>query len=87
VLGGIWCSRRIVTCRTTVSLFSAEYFVSDVRETLGLCLLSSRVTVRAGSLFGSCEKLNIECLVLVSVVVCLLSCFHFVILVHSDLSL
>ena len=45
------------------------------------------MTVRAGSLFGSCEKFNVESLVLVSVVVCLLNCFHFVIFVHSDLSL
>jgi hypothetical protein len=61
--------------------------VSDVRETLGLCFLLSRVTVRAGLLFGSCGKFNVECLVLVSVVVCLLNCFHFVIFVHLDLSL
>ena len=54
---------------------------------MGLCFLSSRVTVRAGSLFGSCGKFNVECLVVVSVVVCLLNRFHFVILVHSDLSL
>ena len=72
--------------RTTVSLFSAVCFVSDLRESLGLCFLSSRVTVRAGS-FGSCGKFNVECLVLVSVVVCLLNCYHFVIFVHSDLSL
>ena len=59
----------------------------DLRETLGLCFISSCVTVRAGSLFGSYGKFNVEYLVLVSLVVCLLIFFHFVILVHSDLSL
>ena len=33
-------------------------FVSDLRDTLGLCFLSPRVTVHAGSLFGSCGKIH-----------------------------
>ena len=40
------------------------------------------MTVRAGSLFSSCGSFNVECLVVVPAVVCLLNCFHFVILVH-----
>jgi hypothetical protein len=60
--------------------------VSDLRETVDLCLLSSRVTVRARSLFGICGRFNVKCLVVLPVVVCLLNCFHFVIFVFSDLS-
>ena len=72
--GLVWCSQRIVACRTTVSLFSAECSLSELRETLGLCFLSSRMTILADSLFGSCGKFDVEYLVLVSVVVCLFVC-------------
>jgi hypothetical protein len=67
-----------------VSLFSAESFcIGSTGECWSVFLIVS-CDISCWIVVRELWKIHVECLVLVSVVICSLNCVHFFIFVHSD---